>query len=171
MNLAMSLSAGDFPPARDVADVAISGGGAGSRFLAGKKKKPNIEIARRGTRDATRRDARPPRAPSRPRPVRPHRDYAADDAPRSLFRSSLAQSKMLKCAGNDDIITMKADDAGDVVTFMFESPGATLPSVLRVAPDISRRARRTAIEARRAVARVASRRSRRVSSRAHEALF
>lgn len=31
---------------------------------------------------------------------------------------------MLKCAGNDDAITMKADDAGDVVTFMFESPGA-----------------------------------------------
>jgi proliferating cell nuclear antigen len=31
-------------------------------------------------------------------------------------------SKMLKCAGNDDIITMKADDDGDVVTFMFESP-------------------------------------------------
>jgi|AntAceMinimDraft_5_1070358.scaffolds.fasta_scaffold63156_1 hypothetical protein len=30
---------------------------------------------------------------------------------------------MLKCAGNDDIITMKADDTGDVVTFMFESPG------------------------------------------------
>lgn len=35
-----------------------------------------------------------------------------------------AQAKMLKCAGNDDAITMKADDAGDVVTFMFESPGA-----------------------------------------------
>merc|ERR1711935_490685 len=31
-------------------------------------------------------------------------------------------SKMLKCAGNDDIITMKADGTGDVVTFMFESP-------------------------------------------------
>jgi len=31
-------------------------------------------------------------------------------------------SKMLKCAGNEDIITMKADDTGDVVTFMFESP-------------------------------------------------
>ena len=30
---------------------------------------------------------------------------------------------MLTCAGNDDIITMKADDTGDVVTFMFESPG------------------------------------------------
>lgn len=34
---------------------------------------------------------------------------------------------MLKCAGNDDIITMKADDAGDVVTFMFESPGECPP--------------------------------------------
>jgi proliferating cell nuclear antigen len=31
-------------------------------------------------------------------------------------------AKMLKCAGNDDIITMKADDNGDIVTFMFESP-------------------------------------------------
>ena len=31
-------------------------------------------------------------------------------------------AKMLKCAGNDDIITVKADDDGDTVTFMFESP-------------------------------------------------
>ncbi|CAM6097786.1 unnamed protein product [Calypogeia fissa] len=31
-------------------------------------------------------------------------------------------SKMLKCAGNEDIITIKADDGGDSVTFMFESP-------------------------------------------------
>eukprot|EP00262_Sarcandra_glabra_P007821 TRINITY_DN20823_c0_g1_i1.p1 TRINITY_DN20823_c0_g1~~TRINITY_DN20823_c0_g1_i1.p1 ORF type:complete len:168 (+),score=22.15 TRINITY_DN20823_c0_g1_i1:194-697(+) len=31
-------------------------------------------------------------------------------------------SKMLKCAGNDDIITIKADDDGDTITFMFESP-------------------------------------------------
>ncbi|CAI5493293.1 unnamed protein product [Closterium sp. Naga37s-1] len=29
---------------------------------------------------------------------------------------------MLKCAGNDDIITVKAEDDGDTVTFMFESP-------------------------------------------------
>ena len=28
----------------------------------------------------------------------------------------------LQCAGNDDIITMKAEDAGDTVSFMFESP-------------------------------------------------
>jgi len=31
---------------------------------------------------------------------------------------------MLKCAGKDDIITMKADDTGDLVTFMFENKGA-----------------------------------------------
>uniref|UniRef100_A0A061R8G7 DNA sliding clamp PCNA n=1 Tax=Tetraselmis sp. GSL018 TaxID=582737 RepID=A0A061R8G7_9CHLO len=31
-------------------------------------------------------------------------------------------SKMLKCAGNDDIITIKAEEDGDSVTFMFESP-------------------------------------------------
>ena len=31
---------------------------------------------------------------------------------------------MLKCAGNDDIITMKADDEGDTVTFMFENESA-----------------------------------------------
>ncbi|KAK8543431.1 hypothetical protein V6N13_136057 [Hibiscus sabdariffa] len=34
-------------------------------------------------------------------------------------------SKMLKCAGNDDIITLKADDGSDTVTFMFESPSRT----------------------------------------------
>lgn len=31
-------------------------------------------------------------------------------------------AKMLKCAGNEDIVTIKADDASDSVTFMFESP-------------------------------------------------
>ncbi|XP_039012186.1 proliferating cell nuclear antigen-like [Hibiscus syriacus] len=31
-------------------------------------------------------------------------------------------SKMLKCAGNDDIITLKAHDGSDTVTFMIESP-------------------------------------------------
>jgi len=38
-------------------------------------------------------------------------------------------SKMLKCAGNDDIITLKADDKGDSVTFMFESPSKCWPSL------------------------------------------
>lgn len=31
-------------------------------------------------------------------------------------------AKMLRCAGNDDIITIKGDDGSDTVTFMFESP-------------------------------------------------
>jgi proliferating cell nuclear antigen len=31
-------------------------------------------------------------------------------------------NKMLKCAGNDDVITMKADETADVVSFVFESP-------------------------------------------------
>ncbi|MFS8011857.1 Proliferating cell nuclear antigen [Helianthus anomalus] len=31
-------------------------------------------------------------------------------------------AKMLRCAGNDDIVTFKADDGGDCVTFMFASP-------------------------------------------------
>ena len=30
-------------------------------------------------------------------------------------------NKMLKCAGNDDAITMRAEDGADVVTFLFES--------------------------------------------------
>jgi proliferating cell nuclear antigen len=36
-----------------------------------------------------------------------------------------SMSKMLKCAGNDDIITLKADDQPDDLTFMFESPKQT----------------------------------------------
>ena len=31
-------------------------------------------------------------------------------------------SSCCRCAGNDDIITVKAEDQGDTVTFMFESP-------------------------------------------------
>lgn len=30
-------------------------------------------------------------------------------------------SKILKCAGNDDAITMKSEDNGDTITFTFES--------------------------------------------------
>lgn len=33
-------------------------------------------------------------------------------------------SKMLRCAGNDDTITIKGDDGSDTATFMFESPSA-----------------------------------------------
>ncbi|XVE99695.1 hypothetical protein REPUB_Repub03eG0222500 [Reevesia pubescens] len=31
-------------------------------------------------------------------------------------------AKMLRCASDDDIVTIKADDGSDIVTFMFESP-------------------------------------------------
>jgi len=36
-----------------------------------------------------------------------------------------SMSKILKCAGNDDIITLKAEDSADTVSFMFESPKQT----------------------------------------------
>ena len=39
-------------------------------------------------------------------------------------------SKMLRCAGNDDIITVKADDGSDTVTFMFESPSTAIDPYL-----------------------------------------
>ncbi|ORY01952.1 proliferating cell nuclear antigen [Basidiobolus meristosporus CBS 931.73] len=31
-------------------------------------------------------------------------------------------TKILKCAGNDDVITLKADDSGDILNLLFESP-------------------------------------------------
>jgi len=31
-------------------------------------------------------------------------------------------SKILKCSGTDDVITLKAEDSGDTVTFVFETP-------------------------------------------------
>lgn len=36
-----------------------------------------------------------------------------------------SMAKILKCSGNDDIITLKAEDNGDQVEFMFESPKQT----------------------------------------------
>lgn len=33
---------------------------------------------------------------------------------------------MLKCAGSDDTVTMKADDNAEKVTFMFESPSMSV---------------------------------------------
>jgi len=43
----------------------------------------------------------------------------------SLGISLASLSKILKCAGNDDTITMKAEDSGDSVSFMFETPKQT----------------------------------------------
>lgn len=75
----------------------------------------NVSIARRG-RCGRRRGGEDEGARTGVRETDCPRDWL-------LFERG-AQAKMLKCAGNDDAITMKADDTGDVVTFMFESPGA-----------------------------------------------
>lgn len=40
----------------------------------------------------------------------------------SLGINLASMGKILKCAANDDIVTMKADDNGDHITFIFESP-------------------------------------------------
>ena len=39
-----------------------------------------------------------------------------------LFTEVVILSPYCRCACNDDIITVKAEDQGDTVTFMFESP-------------------------------------------------
>jgi proliferating cell nuclear antigen len=43
----------------------------------------------------------------------------------SLGINLASMSKILKCSGLEDIITLKADDNGDQVSFMFESPKLT----------------------------------------------
>jgi len=43
----------------------------------------------------------------------------------SLGINLSSMSKILKCSDDDDIITLKAEDSGDSVTFMFESPKQT----------------------------------------------
>lgn len=40
----------------------------------------------------------------------------------SLGLNFASITKVLKCATNDDVITLKAEDQGDTLTLMFESP-------------------------------------------------
>jgi len=49
-------------------------------------------------------------------------DHYRCDRPISLGFNSANMSKILKCAGNDDEITLKAEDTADSLTLMFESP-------------------------------------------------
>ena len=75
--------------------------------------------------------------PGRRSPTRPRASMTPSNAftpfprikqntdPHRLIRQ---QSKMLKCAGNEDIITMKADDTGDVVTLCSSLPVSRHPS-------------------------------------------
>merc|ERR1711990_983280 len=44
------------------------------------------------------------------------------DRDMSIGMNMASLSKILKCANNDDVITIKAEDDAEVVTFMFESP-------------------------------------------------
>jgi len=50
-------------------------------------------------------------------------DHYRCDRTISLGINSNNMGKMLKCAGNDDVITLKAEDTGDTLTLMFESAG------------------------------------------------
>lgn len=47
-----------------------------------------------------------------------------------LLFNFCSMSKILKCAGNDDAITVKAGDNADTITFMFESPSEYLSHLL-----------------------------------------
>lgn len=49
-------------------------------------------------------------------------DHYRCDRNITLGFNSTNMSKLLKCAGNDDIITLKAEDTADVLTLMFEAP-------------------------------------------------
>jgi proliferating cell nuclear antigen len=40
----------------------------------------------------------------------------------SLGLNFASITKVLKCAANEDVITLKAEDEGDTLTLMFESP-------------------------------------------------
>lgn len=48
------------------------------------------------------------------------------DRPLTLGINLESLGKILKCAGNDDSLTLKADDGGDRLTFIFEYK-STLP--------------------------------------------
>jgi proliferating cell nuclear antigen (pcna) len=49
-------------------------------------------------------------------------DHYRCDRSISLGFNSANMSKILKCAGNEDIITLKSEDTADALTLMFESP-------------------------------------------------
>ena len=48
-------------------------------------------------------------------------DHFRCDRPQTIGINLLNLAKILKCAGNNDVITMKAEDDGDTLTLMFES--------------------------------------------------
>ena len=51
-----------------------------------------------------------------------HRCVCATDRTLALGIKLESMAKILKCSGNDDMITLKTDDDADSLTFMFENP-------------------------------------------------
>lgn len=49
-------------------------------------------------------------------------DHYRCDRSLSLGINLTSMAKILKCAGNEDTMTLKADEDKDIITFMFESP-------------------------------------------------
>lgn len=49
-------------------------------------------------------------------------DHFRCDKPTVLGISTVTLSKILKCAGNDDVITLKKEEGNDGLTLIFESP-------------------------------------------------
>ena len=62
-------------------------------------------------------------------------DHYRCDRSMSLGLNLVSMGKILKCAGNDDTITLKAEDSGDNLTLMFENQGTffDMPFLLRYA--------------------------------------
>lgn len=48
-----------------------------------------------------------------------------------------SMTKILKCAGNDDQVTMRADDNGDNITFLFENTSASMYHTRRLCSNFS----------------------------------
>jgi proliferating cell nuclear antigen len=49
-------------------------------------------------------------------------DFYRCDRPTSLGINLQSFSKILKCSGNDDVVTLKAEENGDTLQLVFESP-------------------------------------------------
>ncbi|KAL3787388.1 hypothetical protein ACHAWO_000364 [Cyclotella atomus] len=49
-------------------------------------------------------------------------DHFRCDRPISLGFNAANMGKILKCAGNEDVVTLKADDEGEALALVFESP-------------------------------------------------
>ena len=52
-------------------------------------------------------------------------DHFRCDRNITLGLNFVSLAKILKCAGNNDIITLRADDGGDNINFMFETESAS----------------------------------------------